>query len=91
MFQSGSGVFRICIIARKNLSVSKMPDGPVFDRSSCFVALTATSARQLDWGLYAEESLWETPHCCIKSQVEVATNSGPPSLENSEGTSNLAK
>ena len=47
MLQSGSGVFLICIIARKNLSVSSDPEGPVLARRRRLVDLTATCDDQI--------------------------------------------
>lgn len=44
MLQSGSGVLRSCIIVRRNLSVSRDPDGPVLDQRRRLIVLTATSA-----------------------------------------------
>ena len=55
MLQSGSGVFLSCIIARRKRSLLRIPDGEVFERSRRLVALTDTSARQLDCGLCADD------------------------------------
>lgn len=55
------------------------PPGPVFPEMSRFVDLTATSARQLAWGLYAAVMRCWTLHDARKSRVVWAANSGPPS------------
>ena len=91
MLQSGSGVFLSCRRARSSLSLSSDPDGFVFALRSLLVVLTATSARPLDCGWYAEDLRCFTPQFARNSCVVLATNSGPPSLESSSGTPNVVK
>lgn len=75
---SGLGPFRYCRRARWNWSL-RAPPGPVFPAMSLLVDLTATSALQFPWGLYAEATLWWTLQDLRKARVECAENSGPPS------------
>ena len=89
--QSGSGVFLNWSRALKNLSLSRVPLGPKFARIRRLVAFTATSARPLDWGKYADDTLCLTPHLSRNSLVAPAVYSGPPSLDNSSGTPNVEK
>ena len=53
MLQSGSGVLRSCSIAHRNLSLLRLPVGPVLDCSRRFAVLTTTSALPFDWGRWA--------------------------------------
>jgi hypothetical protein len=62
ILQSGSGVFLSCRRARRSPSVSTEPDGPTLSMSVRFAFFTATSARPLDRGKWADETLWCTPH-----------------------------
>ena len=48
ILQSGSGVFLNCMSAFRNLSLSRLPDGPILDLNKCLADLTATSARPFD-------------------------------------------
>ena len=89
--QSRSGVFRSCRMARKNRSWSRLPVGPVLDIKSCLAALTATSALPFDWGKLTDDTRCFTFHKRRKVSVLWAVNSGPPSLESSSGTPNVAK
>ena len=50
MLQSGSGVLRICKIARKKLSLLMDPFGPILSINNRLHFLTATSALPLDCG-----------------------------------------
>ena len=50
MMQSGTGVFRNCNTARINVSVFRVPDGPMLSNSSRSAAFTATFARPFDRG-----------------------------------------
>ena len=77
--------------ALKNLSQSRVPVGPRFACIRRLVAFTATSARPLDWGWYAEDTLCLTPHLSRNSLVPHAVYSGPPSLDSSSGTPNVEK
>ena len=86
---SGSGVLRSCNMPRINWWLLRVPPGPMHDFKSLFAFFTATSALPLDWGLYAAELLWCTPHLDKKSPVAVAENSGPPSLDKLSGTPNV--
>ena len=72
-----------------NLSLLRDPFGPTHVSKRRFTFLTATSARPLDCGLYAEDSLWCTPHRDRNSLVAVASNSGPPSLDKFIGIPNV--
>ena len=71
--------------------MSSQPDDPVFSISRRLAAFTETSALPLDFGLYAADIRWATPHCERKFLVADAVNSGPPSLEISIGTPNREK
>ena len=55
MLQSGSGVLRTCRMALRKLSLSSDPFEPTFSISIRFAFLTATSARPLLCGKYAED------------------------------------
>ena len=48
--QSLSGVFLSCNKALTTLSLLRLPLGPTLSSRILLVILTATSARQLDWG-----------------------------------------
>ena len=89
--QSGSGVLRSCNIARTKRSWSRLPVAPVFDIRRRLAVLTATSALPLDCGKLTEDRRCRTPHSRRKFSVSPATNSGPPSLDNSSGTPKVAK
>ena len=91
MLQSGLGVLRSCGIARRNLSLLRLPVGPVLDYSRRFAVLTATSALPFDWGKWAEDRRCLMPQWLRKFAVRPAVNSGPPSLESSSGTPKVAK
>lgn len=90
-WQPGSGVFRSWRIARRNRSWSRLPAGPVFDIRRRLAVFTATSALPFDWGKPADDILCRTPQSCRNLSVLPATNSGPPSLDSSSGTPNVAK
>ena len=45
------------------------PAGPVFSAMSHFIDLTAVSAQRFKCGLYAELTLWLTPHVFRKAWV----------------------
>ena len=68
----------------------KDPLRSIFERNSLFAVLTATSARPLDWGWYADDTLDLIPHFLRNSFVILAINSGPPSLASSSGAPNVA-
>ena len=53
---NGSGQLRYCSIALCNLSVFKLPLGPVFSVISRFAVLTPISALQLECGNATEEN-----------------------------------
>ena len=89
--QSGSGVLRSCNMARKKRSWSRLPVGPVLDCRRHLAVFTATSAQPFDWGKLTEDTRCRTPQRRGKSCVPLAVNSGPPSLEISSGTPNVAK
>ena len=89
--QSRSGVLRSCRIARRKRSWSRLPVGPVLDIKSLLAALTATSALPLDWGKAADDTRCRTFQDRRKFSVIDAVNSGPPSLESSSGTPEVAK
>ena len=91
MLQSGSGVLRSCSIACRNLSLLRLPVGPVFDVSRCLAVLTATSALPFDWGKWAEDKQCLMPQWLRKYAVCPAMNCGPPSLESSSDTSKVSK
>ena len=91
MLQSGSGVLRSCSIARRKLSLLRLPVGPVLDCSRRFAVLTATSALPFDWGKWAEDRRCLMPQWLRKFAVWPAVNSGPPSLESYSGTPKVAK
>ena len=78
-------MFRYCNIATPNLSVSRVPLGPVFLVISHFTVLTATSARQFEWGNATDDRQWWTPQFRKKLVVSDAAKSGPPSLFSSSG------
>ena len=56
-----------------------------------FTFLTASSARPLDGGLYADDALWFTPYRDKKSQVGVVENLGLSSLDRLMETPNVIK
>ena len=78
-----SGVFLYCNNALWNLSVSRLPAGPVFSMISLFTVFTAISARELLWGKYAEDILCFTPQFLRKRLVSRDVNSEPPSEDSS--------
>ena len=53
-----SGVFLYWSMARMNLSVSRVPFGPVFSMIMRFAVFTPTSARQLLCGLDTDDRRW---------------------------------
>ena len=64
-----------------NLSLLRDPFGLTHVSKRRFTFLTATSARPLDCGLYAEDSLWCTPHRdrnCLTNCSSVAAVSEEP-------------
>ena len=89
--QSGSGVLRSCNKARRNESLFKSLLGLILDMRSLFAALTATSARPMDWGKLAEETRCLMSHLRIKSSVTKAVNFEPSSEEIFSGTPKVAK
>ena len=90
ILQSGSGVLRAWSNARRRPSLFRDPVEPTLSISMRFVFLTATSARPFDWGKYAEDMRWRTSHLVRKSAVAADENYGPPSLDISSGTPNVA-
>ena len=90
ILQSASGVFLRVSIALRRLSLSNEPPLLTLDRSNRLADFTATSARPFDSGLYADDTRCFTSHLVRKSWVISAINSGPPSLESSIGTPNVA-
>ena len=65
--------------------------GPVCDMRRRLAFFTATSALPFDWGKLKEDTRCLMPHEWRKFSVWLAVNSGPPSLDISSGTPNVAK
>ena len=87
---SGSGPFRYWSSALWNASDSA-PLGPVLPAISRFIDFTATSARQLAWGWYADDMRWWTPQLVRNVLVVCEANSGPPSEVSESGIPKVAK
>ena len=90
-FVSLSGVLRYCSIARWNLSVCKVPLGPVLSISNRFIVFTPSSARQLLCGNATEDCLWRTPQSERKSLVSFEVYSDAPSEAISSAMPNVEK
>ena len=82
-FDTGSGVFLYANMARWNLSVLRVPPGPVLPVSSRLTVFTPSSALQLLWGLATLLTRCNTPRLRRKVSVVPALNSGPSSEESS--------
>ena len=87
---SGSGLFLYWRRALWNRSV-KAPPGPVLPASSLLMVFTATLARQLACGWYAEAVLWWTPQFTRNRVVVWEENSGLPSDVSVSGIPNVEK
>ncbi len=67
------------------------PLGPVLPAISHFIDFTATSARQLAWGWYADDMRWWTPQFLRNDLVVCEANSGLPSEVSESGIPKVAK
>ena len=74
-----SGVFRYCSMARWNLSVFRVPPGPVFSMIILLTVFTAISARLLLCAKATEEMRCLTPQLLRNVFILSEVNSGPPS------------
>ena len=86
----GSGVLQYCKIAHCRESVSRLPRGSVLLVMMRLMVLTPISALQLECGNATEESRWWMPQSLKNWRVQVAVNSGPPSVAHSSGIPNVA-
>ena len=89
--QSRSGELRSFRMARRKRSWSRLPVGPVLDIRSLLAALTATSALPFDCGKLTDDTRCLTFYVRRNLSVMLDMNSGPPLLDSSSGTPNVAK
>ena len=84
-FVLGSGVLRYCSMACWNALVSRLPCASVLLVMSRLTVFTPTSALQLECGNATDDRRWCTPHSLRNCCVDLAMNSGPPSVAHSSG------